>query len=961
MSIRKSLRSATTSFLGDTEYKEIDSFYQLPVRQAPTGVAIIGRLRFLTSKSRSGQNSIQDAYNVVVSELIDIWAKGLNIYPASRRTVKSKLSEIYEGKSAVGGKQRNTKKSVYGFRDLFYTVESRRNDSWHQKVSEFNEKMKTGIDIRTFDSERIKELTLIYDVKMKDEDEELYIDNCKMKTCSCSWSAITKCPECPRRMYSSDKVDTQWKKWLERKLRDSNKREKADDIAMEPEGGLIDDANQDDTPCDSEEADPSYDGKRRGQDLMNSAQVLRSHTDEIDPEDKPLFPQVPIRFNRKELNPKVMAAIVHIQSRYKVSDNDVEGLCVDLANMVFDQQWIKESERNSNEDENISGSESEESEANLAPRTKIRKKASRDLTYTFPCRSTRRRWLRQGALLNLRYVAHQIMKKDTADIVTLGFDDTTKAAGVRIYDVKTTNISIKGDTGGRKTFTTGFTPNLSHSGADQAKTLTFNLQSLAILAGDNTSVDEIKSQIDFWMSDRVADTDVTLAELEVDKEKILKCSAHPILAIDEAINKVMLEVETNIGREKLIGQNCGSFAFQSKSSIVILGLMAISKCLSPSHAVASISLYKSYKDWRQEEGLDYEDFKGFQTNRFGRTSFLASLYLKHQQDLTRYFDEEVDENSNRLVLALTAYFQSDWFTMGCRVYSTFESIIIKPLCVLLGIDANKSVNREDRNWIGVKVFFETKLTELKAFGLKKETTFDKLISKCALGIVEALERQLSKKSFFRNESSPETVLKMLKAPLTNSGCESRLAQLDVRVDFCGGSAPINTISDKQVVSVNNYFSTDEFKSENKKELFQWARNSEEAKEVNKLQDEFLENVKMVNTLARKVRKEKKNKKILRAVKLATICQEHGGPVTINNIEILDKLDEKQLVDEVFYLKATVASEIKAKKREKDEVTGKMKVNVLPMDVLRKSILSVLQPNSSDQNDDINELLNSVLT
>lgn len=268
-------------------------------------------------------------------------------------------------------------------------------------------------------------------------------------------------------------------------------------------------------------------------------------------------------------------------------------------------------------------------------------------------------------------------------------------------------------------------------------------------------------------------------------------------------------------------------------------------------------------------------------------------------------------------------------------------MIIKPLCELLGIDKFKSVNRDDRNWIGVKVFFEAKLDQLKDFSLKKDSTFEKLTSKCALEIVEALERQLSKMAFFRNESSPETIIKMLKAPLTNSGCESRLAQLDVRVDYCGGSAPINTISDKQVVAVNDYFSTEEFKSENTGDLFKWARNSNEAKEVNKLQAE------------------KKQKKIMRAVKLATICQGHGGPITIDNIEKLDILTEPQLVNEVFYLKATVASEIKAKKRHKDEVTGKIKVEVLPMDVLRKSIQSVLRPNS-DENDNIDALLQPIL-
>ena len=103
-----------------------------------------------------------------------------------------------------------------------------------------------------------------------------------------------------------------------------------------------------------------------------------------------------------------------------------------------------------------------------------------------------------------------------------------------------------------------------------------------------------------------------------------------------------------------------------------------------------------------------------------------------------------------------------------------------------------------------------------------------------------------------------------------------MAQLDVRVDYCGGSAPINTISDKQVIAVNKYFVSAEFSEQDAGELFKWARNSDEAKKSNQLQDEFLEKINMINTQARKAKKQGKQRKILRAVKLATSCQLHGG-------------------------------------------------------------------------------------
>ena len=145
------------------------------------------------------------------------------------------------------------------------------------------------------------------------------------------------------------------------------------------------------------------------------------------------------------------------------------------------------------------------------------------------------------------------------------------------------------------------------------------------------------------------------------------------------------------------------------------------------------------------------------------------------------------------------------------------------------------------------------------------------MSRCAYAILEMLDNQLRRMSFFMNGVGPEIELKMLKAPMTNSGCECRFAQLDVRVDFCGGSAPLHTISNKQVVAVNDFFSTEEFQPEDTKELSKWARTSEETKKANQLQDEFLQRVKMVNSLARKKKHKKKQKTVIFAVKIATLC------------------------------------------------------------------------------------------
>ena len=68
--MKKSLQNAIATILrlGDTEYKELLPFYDRPLRQAPTGVMVIGRLQYLRSKT-GGNKSCEDAYNVIVNEL----------------------------------------------------------------------------------------------------------------------------------------------------------------------------------------------------------------------------------------------------------------------------------------------------------------------------------------------------------------------------------------------------------------------------------------------------------------------------------------------------------------------------------------------------------------------------------------------------------------------------------------------------------------------------------------------------------------------------------------------------------------------------------------------------------------------------------------------------------------------------------------------------------------------------
>jgi len=71
--------------------------------------------------------------------------------------------------------------------------------------------------------------------------------------------------------------------------------------------------------------------------------------------------------------------------------------------------------------------------------------------------------------MNLKMVAEMMMNKDD-QVVTVGVDDTTKAAGRRLFNVKTDHITVAGPNESQKNFTTGYVENISHSRMDAAMT-----------------------------------------------------------------------------------------------------------------------------------------------------------------------------------------------------------------------------------------------------------------------------------------------------------------------------------------------------------------------------------------------------------------------------------------------------------------------------------------------------------
>lgn len=107
-------------------------------------------------------------------------------------------------------------------------------------------------------------------------------------------------------------------------------------------------------------------------------------------------------------------------------------------------------------------------------------------------------------------------------------------------------------------------------------------------------------------------------------------------------------------------------------------------------------------------------------------------------------------------------------------------------------------------------------------------------------VVKAIDHQLSKQT--SKNVSKETKELMWKVIIVNSGCESHFTVLDWCAAKHGGSIPISTVSDLQVVSYNRYLWSKEMNDTSHIVVqYKWARSSKEVKKKkNYLKQYFLE-------------------------------------------------------------------------------------------------------------------------
>ena len=235
-----------------------------------------------------------------------------------------------------------------------------------------------------------------------------------------------------------------------------------------------------------------------------------------------IFPKVKIRTGRRTLNEALMRCLVQCLSEHKVTTEDLRGILLKTANIIFGQEWSDTDESQEEEpatDSNVEANDDENNDVQDDFKIK-RRRISNDLTYVIPTRQCISAWLEDASYMNLKLVANYLVNKGNA-VVTIGLDDITKAAGHKLFDVKSDHITISGPSLERKSLTTGYIENISHSGKDGADAYEFKLKCLSILV--NTTVEDIKGQVDFWKTDRASDCGILLEHLGVDKDNDALC------------------------------------------------------------------------------------------------------------------------------------------------------------------------------------------------------------------------------------------------------------------------------------------------------------------------------------------------------------------------------------------------------------------------------------------------------
>ena len=873
------------------------------------------------------------AFKEVACELQELWIF-LNLQPKCHSQIVLMLKKLIE--------------KVLKIRD--YPLKKQAGAAFQKSLGELLDGLENGFDIRTTDKKRMEELENKYFVEMTEDSEEfkLYVDNCVPLE---EDKPPAKKGRCPRLMWSTTEVDGDWVTTANERLAKLEEEKKsAARKAEKVEKKRLEEKEREENAAAFMKSAQSVPDDEPNEDADFVAPIY-SRRNKSAPEEQQDWPQIKTRDGYRKMNVKVMEVLMVLVSTYKVSENKAAACLQMVLNTLCSQNLLLPSPKVA------------ELEDDLDP-SSTRTWTVGDLSYTLPSPQTIHKWVEDGAILSLWHVADEMKvaseKSNTA--TTLGTDDTVKAQGFKRADVKTGHVTIVEQQGNKKVrsnYSLGYYPNISHSGSDSAITVNTVLDMLAVVS--DSKPEEVKDFIDWFQGDRAGDNLVMLEELGVKEEKTVKCNAHILLAIEDAMDSVMCDTEVAVGKDKLISTEAAHVFTSSGSSIPTLAQIAIAKQFSPSHCQESVSQFSAYKIFLQEragEGdthakeLLKKGFVGFSSNRFGRRSALATMILEHLPVLKEFMTQNVDEFQNKLSLANSIYLHNDWVILCCRVMAKFDELLVTPLLSALGVDHFKKERSENRSWKGLKEFFGEKMLMLDRMTsvTEKSSGFELLLSKCATKIKQSVQRQLDYVQFYKSsdEMSEEAKQKLELCPLTNSNCEGEFAHLDNDIKRVGGTVSIQTLSNRHLVDSNKLFSSDKWKILTPAEQrlnFHWSRSSKQAKKVREIGKEYLEKVQVAERLSLKAKAEAKQKKLRRSMKLLDVVKSHGGPVSEEDLDKIDTMTDKQLLAEIAYLRVTIAPNIKQKRK-----LASGKFQTFKHDELKSQIRNVVKPEKFNSTD-----------
>ena len=435
---KKDTRSSiTTVKLPLKEYKAIDTYETKS--KLPFGQYLLEHGIHLCQPVSKGEKQISknDASKTVAFEIRNDWMSK-NVYPLTECAVAKKIRDDYETLMVLVRYERTSHK---------------KDDKWTEKAKNFNDTMCAhAYDIRTKNIDSQSSLEAETGVKMTDEDENFYLDNCYGDCVAICTPTVPKAWTRKKKREETRNLSAERKRMKIDELRD------AESLSYEPDVEDTIDHDQDDHDVHDEpfiptKVKPTTPTSSR---QIRSNPVTPSSASHDDKAELKYFSDVEIRTGRRTLNEALVRCIVQCVSEFKVSHADISGIIVRSANMIFGQNWQISSDENVDEDDEANQSDDDSGDENTATcnTTLTRKRKSvGDLTYIFPSKRYISMYPQDAYLLNLKHVASYLTNKGD-NIITVGLDDTTKAAGHKMYDIKTDHITVHGPEG-KKSLTTG--------------------------------------------------------------------------------------------------------------------------------------------------------------------------------------------------------------------------------------------------------------------------------------------------------------------------------------------------------------------------------------------------------------------------------------------------------------------------------------------------------------------------